>query len=123
MRGDRHRMAGKLDEHHGAGFGAALEYDGAAMVLHDFGDDREAEAGAVGFAGADKGIERGRADRRWNAAALVDDADFESVLVILNVDRDAAIAVAVGNGFAGVQHEVEKRAFEFFGIEYAFGGA
>jgi len=120
---DRDWVAGELDEHDGAGFGGAFEGDGAAVVLDDFGDDGEAEAGAVGFAGADEGIEGSRADRGRNAAALVDDADFEGVLVILNVDRDAAIAVAVGNGFAGVQHEIEKRAFEFFGIEDAFGGA
>src|SRR5262249_26694338 len=57
--GDGNGLAGELNEHHGAGFGAAFQGDGAAVVLHDFGDDGEAEAGAVRFAGTDEGIEDG----------------------------------------------------------------
>ena|ERR1700677_1162020 len=114
-------MARELDEHDGAGFGAAFQGYRAAVVLHDLGDDREAEACAVRLAGADEGVECRRANYRRNAAALIDDADFEGVSAILNVDRDAA--VSVGRSFACVQHEIEKYAFEFFGIENAFGSA
>ncbi len=63
MRCDRHGVARELDEHNSAGLGGAFEGDGAAVVLDDFGDDGKAEAGAVGFAGADEGIEDGCSDR------------------------------------------------------------
>ena len=56
-------MARELNEHDGAGFGAALEGYGTTVVLHDLGDDREAEPRAVGLAGTDEGIKCGRADR------------------------------------------------------------
>ena len=121
MRCDGDWSARELDEHDGAGFGAALERHGAAVVLHDFGDDGEAESGAVGFAGADEWIESGRANCGRDTTALIDNADFESVFVILNLNRDATVAVV--SRFAGVENEIEKGTLEFFRIEDAFGSA
>src|SRR4051812_42245354 len=109
--GDRLGGAGQGYQHDGAGLGGAFDADGAAVVVDDFADDGEAETGAVGFAGADEGVEHVIADGGWDAGALVDHANLEGVATALHLDKDAVMTV--GSSFAGVQEQIEKHALEF----------
>ncbi len=116
--GDRLGGAGQGYQHDGAGLGRAFDADRAAVVVDDLADDGEAEAGAVGFAGADEGVEDVIADGRRDAGALVDDANLEGVAATLHLDEDAVMAFR--SGFTGIQEQIEKDALEFPGVEHAF---
>ena len=63
-----------MEDERAVGFGARLERDRAAVVLHNFSDNCEPEPGAVRLPGADERIERRRSNRRRDTAALIRDA-------------------------------------------------
>src|ERR1700753_4257954 len=115
MRRDGNRLARKLHQHHGAGFGAALERDRAAVVLHNFSDNREPEPGAVRLPGADERIERRRSNRRRDTAAVIRDADLKRLSVVSYVDRNAAVSLV--SRLACVQNQIEKYTLKFFWIK------
>src|SRR5450755_4222238 len=87
------------------------------MILYDFGDDRETQAGAARFSKTYKWIEQRFADDGSNSRSIVTDADFKMFGGNPGVyDHDA---ISIARGLAGVQNQVKEYAFDFSGIKYS----
>ena len=94
------------------GFGA----DGAAVLLHDFGGDGQAQAGAAMLGGVE-GQEQPLANLIGQAVAGVGDGDFNGRAVFAEraVNAEHAQQAAL-HGLGGVVDEVGQRAANGIGI-------
>src|ERR1700730_8535284 len=102
MRNHRTRRARKLYQYGSSGFRSALDAYRAAVILHDFTDNGQSEARAVGLAGTYEWVEHGVAYAFGNSATLINHAHFEGVLAAFDIDGDSALRIE--SGLARVQH-------------------
>lgn len=123
-------MPGESDDEFGELTGGGVYLQAAAMLLHDdVVTDGEAEAGAfAGGLGGEEGIEDFGAYFRWDARAVVAEADLDGIAMIDGGDaQDGRVAGAellelVVDGVAGVVEDVEEDAAEILGDAVELAG-
>src|SRR5581483_8138412 len=102
--------------------GAALAFDGAAVLVDQAAGDRQSEAGAVG-ASRDHGVEDLVGDLGRHAGAGVDDLHAQGEAVTLAVQGHLPLGAraqrdftATGHRLAGVVHHVQERLHQMVAI-------
>src|SRR4029077_15078823 len=95
----------QFDEESCSAHRGALDGDGSCVVGNDFAHDGKTKSRAIGLSRADKGIEQIVSYGKRNSRPVVRDADLERFRRGYDIESD--FSMAVWDGLAGIQREVE----------------